>query len=160
MLGLASARTAGAVGRSRLAVGVAVLGAGLLIGLAACGGQPPASGEVRVEVDGDGSYADVSPEQLASMLETKDFTLVNGHIPYEGEIAETDRFIPYDRIGDRLAELPVRDARIVLYCRSGSMSTTAATTLVRAGYTNVWNLAGGMNAWRAAGYSLQGAAPG
>lgn len=136
----------------------AVVGALLVVGLAACGGQPPADGEVRVEVEGGGSYVDVSPERLVTMLEAKDFTLVNVHIPYEGEIAETDLFIAYDQVGSRLAELPARDARIVLYCRSGSMSTTAALTLVRAGYTNVLNLEGGMNAWRAAGFPLRGAA--
>ena len=30
----------------------------------------------------------------------------------------------------------------------------AATTLANAGYTNVWDLAGGMLAWEAAGFKL------
>jgi rhodanese-related sulfurtransferase len=34
------------------------------------------------------------------------------------------------------------------------MSVTAARALVRLGYTDVWNLDGGMIAWRAAGYPL------
>lgn len=154
LLGLGAPKTAGAIGLIRVAV---VVGA-LVVGVAACGGQPAGNGEVRVEVQGGGTYVDVSPERLATLLEAKDFTLVNVHIPYEGEIAKTDLFIAYDQIGSRLAELPEPEAMIVLYCRSGSMSTTAATTLVRAGYTNVWNLAGGMNAWRAAGFGLQGTA--
>ena len=53
-----------------------------------------------------------------------------------------------------MAELPPRETKIVLYCRSGSMSAIAARTLVAAGYTNVWNLDGGMNAWRALGYPV------
>lgn len=109
----------------------------------------------KVPVEGEGSYTDVSAEGLANMLGAKDFPLINVHVPYEGKIAETDLFVPYDRIGRNLEKLPAdKDAKVVLYCRSGSMSATAAPELVREGYTNVWNLDGGMIAWREAGYPL------
>jgi rhodanese-related sulfurtransferase len=100
------------------------------------------------------SYTNISVEQLAGMLENKDFVLVNTHIPYEGEIPHTDLFIPFNEIADHQDQLPDRDARIVLYCRSGSMSTTAAETLVAEGYTNVFEVDGGMRAWEGAGYEL------
>ncbi|MCC7024190.1 MAG: ester cyclase [Thermomicrobiales bacterium] len=126
-----------------------------LIGMAtpaAIGGEPTAR---AVEIDGAGSYFDVIPADLAAMLPGKTFPLINVHVPYEGEIAGTDLFIPFDQIGQRLDELPDDSAvRIVLYCRSGRMSVTAAETLVRLGYTNIWNLAGGMIAWEQAGYPL------
>ena len=136
----------------------------LLVGAAACGSggpgekgsendSPPVVGQ-RVETD-DGSYIDISSQDLQAMLEAKDFSFVNVHAPYEGEIEPTDLFIPPDEIEDRLGELPSdTDAKIVVYCRSGNMSTTAATTLVRLGYTNVWNVAGGMIAWEKAGYPM------
>jgi len=77
------------------------------------------------------------------------------HIPFEGQIEGTDLFIPYNEVSQRLSELPAaRDAKIVIYCRSGSMSAIAAETLVGLGYTNVWNLDGGMIAWDEAGYPL------
>ncbi len=108
----------------------------------------------RMETQG-GSYVNVAPAELQSMLDSKDFPLVNVHIPYEGEIEGTDLFIPYDQVAERLEELPQeRDAKIVLYCRSGGMSATAAEVLVGLGYTNVWNLDGGMIAWEQAGYPL------
>ncbi len=135
------------------------------LALVACTGQtasPPSGLEVdlaeqtqQVPVEGGGSYTDVSAAGLAAMLETKDFPLVNVHIPYEGEIEGTDLFIPFDEIGQNLDELPAdKDAQIVLYCRSGSMSATAARELVKLGYTDVWNLGGGMIAWKQLGYPL------
>jgi len=108
-----------------------------------------------VTVDGGGSYTAVNPAALAAMLARKDFLLVNVHLPYEGEIERTDRFVPFDAIEARLDTLPARkDAKVVLYCRSGRMSTTAARTLVKLGYTDVSNLEGGMIAWEGSGYAL------
>jgi rhodanese-related sulfurtransferase len=137
----------------------------LLLGVAAaCGSadvdeetngtEPSAAIGQRVET-GDGFYVDVSPKELQSMLGSKDFPLVNVHIPYGGEIVGTDLFIPYDEMAQRLGELPSDlDSKIVIYCRSGSMSADAAKALVGLGYTNVWNLDGGMIAWEDAGYPL------
>lgn len=109
----------------------------------------------RVPVDGDGSYLDVSAVGLVAMLRNKDFLLINVHIPYAGELEGTDLFIPYDQIEANLDRLPTdRGAKLVLYCRTGGMAAIAARTLVKLGYSNVWNLDGGMVAWEEAGYQL------
>jgi len=142
------------IGR-RIWLPIAALAALLLL-VAACARTPSAKavepGALSKNADG---YTDITVEQLAAMLEDKDFTLVNVHIPYEGEIPQTDLFIPFNEIADHLDELPGKDAPVVLYCRSGSMSTTAAKTLVSWGYTKVLEVDGGMKAWETAGYPLE-----
>lgn len=106
-----------------------------------------------VEVDG-GSYRNIDAPTLWQMLRQKDFLLINVHIPYAGELPQTDLFIPFNAI-EQSEELPEdKDAKIVVYCRSGPMSAQAAATLVKLGYTDVWNLKQGMREWKEAGYPL------
>jgi rhodanese-related sulfurtransferase len=128
--------------------------------LAACAGNsdqtrnaPEAAQTVRV---GDGAYYNIGVPEMQQMLANKDFTFVNVHIPFEGDIAGTDASIPFDQIDKNLDQLPAdKNARIVLYCRSGRMSEIAAETLVGLGYTNIWNLDGGMYAWEQAGLPIE-----
>jgi rhodanese-related sulfurtransferase len=66
----------------------------------------------------------------------------DGHI-------EDDALIPFSDLLKRLNQLPAdRDARIVVYCVSGHRGALVAMTLRLLGYTNVFNLAGGLNGWR------------
>jgi rhodanese-related sulfurtransferase len=139
----------------RLLVLFSVALTGLLV---ACGGgasEPvnDATATLGFAKNADG-YADISVEELAGLLESEEVTLVNVHIPYEGELPETDLFVPYDEVADHLDQLPAKDATVVLYCRSGGMSTSAAQELVELGYTNVLEVDGGFKAWKAAGYEL------
>jgi phage shock protein E len=104
----------------------------------------------------NGSYKNVTPKELNTLLKDKDFIFVNVHIPFAGNIVGTDLSIPYDQIEQNLSQLPAdKDAKIVLYCRSGHMSQIAAEKLVLLGYTNVWNLKGGMVDWEKEGFELQ-----
>ena len=103
----------------------------------------------------DVDVAKLTDLQLAAMLAQKDFFLVNVHIPYEGEIKDTDAFIAYDSIADNVDKLPQdKNAKIVVYCRSGGMSAIAARELVRLGFTQVSDLAGGMIDWEKNGYKI------
>ena len=94
---------------------------------------------------------DISSEVLEGWLDAKDFKLVDVHIPVQSHIMGTDAVIPFDKLDQILAFLPDKNEKVVLYCRSGSMSRQVASELVARGYTNVYNLENGLNEWIAQG---------
>jgi rhodanese-related sulfurtransferase len=125
----------------------------VMLVLAAC--QSKSITTETVSVDG-GSYQNVDATGLSTMLKNKDFVFVNVHIPFAGNIAGTDLSIPYNEIQQNLSQLPAeKDAKIVLYCSSGRMSQMAAEELVSMGYTNIWNLKGGMVEWKQSGFEVE-----
>jgi rhodanese-related sulfurtransferase len=141
---------------------VATLGAIVLV-LAACSqddGEATVSSELPATTVTDstvidaGSAALLSPAEFEDVIAAGDAIVLNVHVPYEGHIEGTDAFIPFDEI----ASSPLPDdlnQPIALYCRSGNMSATATRTLVEMGYTDVVDLAGGMNAWVETGRPLE-----
>jgi rhodanese-related sulfurtransferase len=153
-----------AASRTRLYLAIAGGAVALLavfaIGFVALGGigshaaPSLASGESIFQGQ-SGHWTNVTPDRLAQMMTQKDFTLLNVKTPYIGEIDGTDLYIPYDQLSARASELPAsKSAKILVYCRSGVESAQAAQTLLDLGYTNVWNLDGGMNAWQSSGRTL------
>lgn len=101
-------------------------------------------------------YAMITVSELEKLIDSEEFTFVNVHIPVEGNIPGTDAEISFDDMESYLDQLPMeKDAKIVLYCRSGSMSRTASEALVDLGYTNVFDLEGGYNAWVANGLPFE-----
>ena len=99
-------------------------------------------------------FMNLSVAQLAQSMASKNFILVNVHVPDQGNLPNTDLSIPFDQVAGNLDKLPGKDAPIVLYCRSGGMSRQAAVALAAAGYTKLYELDGGMDAWKASGHKL------
>ncbi len=70
---------------------------------------------------------------------------------HEGHI-EGARLIPLGVLEKNLDTLP-KGKRIVVYCRSGNRSISASRILAKHGF-KVYNMDGGINAWRAEGFAL------
>lgn len=75
----------------------------------------------------------------------------NFHIP-------DTTLIPLGELPDRLAEVPT-DKPIVVVCNSGNRSQTGRDMLLRAGFTNVTSMEGGVTAWSDLGYPIEGTRP-
>ena len=93
-------------------------------------------------------YGILTPAELKKMMEDKDFFLMDVHVPEQEHIPGTDAFVDYRDINKIVETIPSdKDAGIVIYCRSGNMSSQVAQELADLGYTNVYHLAGGTNAF-------------
>ncbi len=112
---------------------------------------PPSSGPATSSAAG----RLVDPATFAGVIGHPGTVTIDVHIPFEGKIAGTDLMIPYNEIDRQAAQLPAdHTTELAIYCRSGNMSAIAAKTLASMGYTDVVELRGGMEAWRAAGRTL------
>ncbi len=114
------------------------------------------SDATAVTTPSTGRYQTLTIDEFASIVanESDQYTIVNVHIAYEGEVAETDLSIPYNDIEALTRALPDPNAPIILYCRSGRMSAEAGRALIDLGYTQLWDVPGGMIAWESSGREL------
>ncbi len=58
--------------------------------------------------------------------------------------------IPHTELADRLAELPGKDAPIVVHCRSGKRAAIAEQLLKEKGYSHILHLEGDYLGWQEA----------
>jgi rhodanese-related sulfurtransferase len=66
------------------------------------------------------------------------------------------KLIPLGSLKERIGELEkYRDKPILLMCRSGARSLNATVMLSKQGFSDVSNLAGGINAWRKANLPVE-----
>jgi len=66
------------------------------------------------------------------------------------------KLVPLGKIKERIGELEkYKDKPIVVVCRSGNRSGTACFILGKQGFSQAYNLAGGVLAWQKAGLPLE-----
>jgi len=98
---------------------------------------------------GSGAYQKLSHQEAKAKLDADETVILldvrteaefnQGHI-HGAVCLPVDRIFPDTRIVDE------KDAEIIVYCQSGSRSTSAAKKLAHMGYTNVYDM-GGIVAW-------------
>ncbi|MBC7894531.1 MAG: molybdopterin-synthase adenylyltransferase MoeB [Cytophagaceae bacterium] len=97
----------------------------------------------------DSPIPEITPKEVAErQARGDDFDLIDIREPYEVRIAAypSAELIPQASLGEAL-EGRDRNREIVLACRSGARSARAVRQLQAAGFTKVWNLAGGILRW-------------
>ena len=116
----------------------ALLFALCLLVLAGCGQQT------------DAAYRQISQEEAKEMMDAGDAVVLDvreqseydeGHIP--GAV-----LLPVGSIDEDTAAavIPEKSATVLVYCRSGNRSKTAASALAELGYTGIYEF-GGINTW-------------
>lgn len=93
----------------------------------------------------------VDPKEAVGLVETEDAVLLDVREQEEWDAghAPAARHLPMSTIPGRAGEIP-DDRLIVCVCRSGGRSGAVTEALVNGGWKAA-NLAGGMQAWAAAG---------
>ena len=97
-----------------------------------------------------GEYRKISPAIAGDMMHNlENYIILDVRSEEEfaaGHIADA-QLLPEDKIAVRAAaELPDKDAVILVYCQSGRRSELAANALCKLGYSNVYDF-GGINDW-------------
>jgi len=117
-----------------------------------CGVGPEGAAAARVASgNGSGPVAEIEPEVAAEQLASQEPPyLLDVREPWEWAVSNLStrgaRLIPLGELEERMGEIPT-DRPVVVYCRTGQRSLTAALSLAEAGRGPVANLHGGLVAW-------------
>ncbi len=96
---------------------------------------------------------EIDPGTARQLAEAGAFVLdVREDDEWEAGHAPEAQHVAMGTVADRINEIPT-DRTVVCVCRVGGRSGAVAGALAEAGY-DVRNLAGGMQAWEAAGYPV------
>jgi rhodanese-related sulfurtransferase len=98
----------------------------------------------------------ISPVELHQILQNEDIFLVDVHIPQQKHIKGTDLFVAFNEVNKHQDQFPKdKNTPVYLYCAGGPMGNAAAKTLHELGYTHLYNLDGGANAWKESGFEFE-----
>jgi rhodanese-related sulfurtransferase len=99
----------------------------------------------------DKHVTDATPEQVRDWLAAGEILLVDVREPNEYAFERINGALLYPLSTFDPQALPAEGRRLVLHCGSGKRSLMAAHKLQAAGHGHLTHLAGGIQAWKAAG---------
>ncbi len=95
--------------------------------------------------------AQVSTQELQGLLSKKDTVVIDVRTPSEfaqGHIPGARLINLYDAaFGEKIAQLD-KSKNYYINCRSGNRSAMACRKMQKLGFENVWNVSGGIMAWK------------
>ena len=107
----------------------------------------------------ENSLKEISSSQAYEKYQKGTFLLdVRTQAEWDSYHIPNTTLIPLEQLAARVNEVP-RDREIVVVCRSGNRSKQGGNILAQAGYEQVSSMSGGVNAWRDAGYPIEGNNP-
>lgn len=104
----------------------------------------------------------VSPAQAVMLMNRQNAVVVDVRdaAEFAAERIEGARNIPAAELAKRSKELEKFKSRpVILACASGSRASKAVGTLRKEGFQQVYNLGGGLKAWKDAGQPVRSGAP-
>jgi adenylyltransferase/sulfurtransferase len=95
-----------------------------------------------------GEVPEITVQELKGRLENGNrVSVLDVREPHEYEVANIGaRLIPLNELPERLVELD-RDEPLAVHCKTGGRSARAVKLLRDAGFQNVYNVKGGIDAW-------------
>ncbi len=105
----------------------------------------------QAEQEAADSVREISVSDLKAKLDNgEDVTVLDVREQHEYDVANLGegvaRLIPLGELPNRIPELN-RDENFAIHCKSGARSAKAVKLLQEAGFENVYNVKGGINAW-------------
>ncbi|NOZ58375.1 MAG: rhodanese-like domain-containing protein [Euryarchaeota archaeon] len=97
---------------------------------------------------------EISVEEAAELVRGGSAILLDVRTPqeYHAEHVEGARWIPLDELPERLDELDREKVILACFCRSGMRSSRACEILREHGFKKLYNVRGGITAWKRAGF--------
>jgi rhodanese-related sulfurtransferase len=101
---------------------------------------------------------EVSSAAALQLINHKNAIVLDVREPSEYDAGHVlnSKLVPLGKLKERVGELEkYKDQSIVVVCRSGNRSGTACFILGKQGFSQVYNLAGGVQAWQKANLPLE-----
>lgn len=95
------------------------------------------------------AYKKISAEEAKKIIESEDVIILDVRTQEEYKTGHIENavLLPLNDISSKAEDLlQDKDAKILVYCRSGNRSATASKQLIKMGYTNVYDF-GGIISW-------------